>query len=399
MKLNIGENIKKLRALRNATQEELAEHLGISYQAVSRWEKGQCYPDIELIPLIANYFEVGLDELMGGRQSKEEIDKIISKTSEICYHDNATALSALRELHEQFPHNWKVKDALCSALTAGIERKQFLGEDADYNEVLPEIRKFCWEARMKFDKEAVHGTQWLYRHMVLCGPDDEAEEWADQIESNVYNTKLYNLFLRYRDYRKDAQKAAYWQRMALPVYMQMFDSLFRPSNDSDEGWAKCSEMTAKMYDAFVGIPYKENGTVYNTMYLSKRADDYSWAFVYYAKVHNDEKAVFTLKKAVDYLCLYADSLSQDRLTSENGFYDEDCEYTVHKKAYYLLDRHYANITRHPEIKNWVEHLSGERSFRENLEKLNEKRLKIRRLYKSEVEKLRQEGYWFLREEE
>ena len=397
MKLNIGKNIKKLRTLKNVTQEELADHLGISYQAVSRWEKGLCYPDIELIPEIANYFETGLDELMGGRQSKDEIDKIISKMSEISYMDNATALTTLRELHKQFPHSWHIKEALCSALTAGIERRRFLGEDVDYNEVLPEIRKFCWEARIKLDKEAVHSTQWLYRELVLFAPDDEAEEWADQIVSNMYNTKLYNLFLRYRDYRKDPQKAAYWQRMALPVYMQIFDSLFRPSDDSDQGWAHCSEMTAKMYDAFIGIPYDKDGDVYNTMFLSKRADDYMWAFVYYAKVENDEKALSVFEKAVNYLCLYADTLAEDRLNSENGFYDEDCEYTVHKKQYYLLDQHYAHITRHPDIEKWVDHLRDNPVFVTNLKKLNKKRIEINSKYEDEITKLKQEGYWFYRE--
>ena len=42
MKPNIGENIKKLRNEKQVTQEQLAEHLNISYQAVSKWEKVQC---------------------------------------------------------------------------------------------------------------------------------------------------------------------------------------------------------------------------------------------------------------------------------------------------------------------------------------------------------------------
>ena len=179
--------------------------------------------------------------------------------------------------------------------------------------------------------------------------------------------------------------------------MQIFDSLFRPSDDSDQGWAHCSEMTGKMYDAFIGIPYEKDGVVYNTMFLSNRADDYSWAFVYYAKVENDEKALSVFKKAVDYLCLYADTLGVDRLTSENGFYDEDCEYTVHKKKFNLLDQHYAHITRHPDIKKWVDHLRDNQIFVTNLEKLNKKRIEVNRLYEDEIAKLKQEGYWFYRE--
>lgn len=63
MKPNIGENIKKLRSEKQVTQEQLAEHLCISYQAVSKWENNVTTPDIFLLPAIAEYFEVPIDEL------------------------------------------------------------------------------------------------------------------------------------------------------------------------------------------------------------------------------------------------------------------------------------------------------------------------------------------------
>jgi len=63
MKPNIGENIKKLRSEKQVTQEQLADHLCISYQAVSKWENNVTTPDIFLLPAIAEYFEVSIDEL------------------------------------------------------------------------------------------------------------------------------------------------------------------------------------------------------------------------------------------------------------------------------------------------------------------------------------------------
>ena len=62
MKLN--EQIAFLRKEKSITQEELANALGVSNQAVSKWENGQCCPDIELLPEIAKYFNVSIDELM-----------------------------------------------------------------------------------------------------------------------------------------------------------------------------------------------------------------------------------------------------------------------------------------------------------------------------------------------
>ena len=60
----IGENIKKLRKAKGMTQEELAEAVSVSYQAVSKWENGGS-PDLEMLPLLANTFNVTIDELMG----------------------------------------------------------------------------------------------------------------------------------------------------------------------------------------------------------------------------------------------------------------------------------------------------------------------------------------------
>jgi transcriptional regulator with XRE-family HTH domain len=65
MKFNFGEKMKALRKKRDLTQEQLAEYLGVSFQAVSKWETNAAYPDISLFPIIANYYGVTTDELLG----------------------------------------------------------------------------------------------------------------------------------------------------------------------------------------------------------------------------------------------------------------------------------------------------------------------------------------------
>lgn len=59
----IGSNIKQLRQRMNLTQEQVANKLGVSYQAVSKWEVGANTPDIALLPDIANLFGVSIDSL------------------------------------------------------------------------------------------------------------------------------------------------------------------------------------------------------------------------------------------------------------------------------------------------------------------------------------------------
>ena len=63
--LHLPENLKKYRLLKNLTQEDVAEYLGITAQSVSKWERGESYPDITFLPALANIFETSVDLLIG----------------------------------------------------------------------------------------------------------------------------------------------------------------------------------------------------------------------------------------------------------------------------------------------------------------------------------------------
>ncbi|MBQ2725586.1 MAG: helix-turn-helix transcriptional regulator [Clostridia bacterium] len=81
--INIAKNISDLRKSRGITQEQLAAELSISPQAVSKWETNASQPDIQLLPLIADYFGVSIDYLFYGQDipCSEIYGEVFAKTA------------------------------------------------------------------------------------------------------------------------------------------------------------------------------------------------------------------------------------------------------------------------------------------------------------------------------
>lgn len=86
--MNIGLNIRRLRKNADLSQEMLAERLGVTFQAVSRWERNESYSDITLLPAIANFFGVTVDFLLGteGEKEAEEVKDILERCNECETH-------------------------------------------------------------------------------------------------------------------------------------------------------------------------------------------------------------------------------------------------------------------------------------------------------------------------
>lgn len=115
----IAENIRLNRQKKNMTQEQLANALGVSVQAVSRWETEATYPDITLLPTIACFFDLTIDELMGMSDFKDEkaLEEIWEKIKNYSAEgklDDCIAL--LRKTLKRFPNNFKLLDYLASQL-------------------------------------------------------------------------------------------------------------------------------------------------------------------------------------------------------------------------------------------------------------------------------------------
>lgn len=98
--VNIGRTIARERRGRGVTQEALADHLGVSKAAVSKWELGQSLPDVSLLPRIAAYFSLTLDELFDWRDelTQKESAALYAEVYALGEKDLASAHDRLQEL-------------------------------------------------------------------------------------------------------------------------------------------------------------------------------------------------------------------------------------------------------------------------------------------------------------
>ncbi len=123
MNLNIGQVIYELRKQKNITQEQLANILGVSIPAVSKWENGTTYPDITLLPIIARYFNVTMDELMDYQMelSSEEITKFIKECQVLMQTDSFEIIVKKCQYHlKQYPNSDELKLSIGSLYMMGL---------------------------------------------------------------------------------------------------------------------------------------------------------------------------------------------------------------------------------------------------------------------------------------
>ena len=199
MKLNIGENIRRLRRAADMTQEQLADKLGVAYQSVSRWENGTTYPDMEFLPVLAGIFGVTVDELIGMEESRKKawIIERYDEYYELCAKDDVdpeAVVSLMRELRRDC-----MTDPTLSVYLWQLFGCVQWGSDAVKNhpEVLSELRITA--------KEILEGNyeRWLkdsvVERMSFVEDDEHVEAFLDRYATEKNLTKEMLLYNRYRD--------------------------------------------------------------------------------------------------------------------------------------------------------------------------------------------------------
>ena len=184
MEINIKDKLRALRQQKNITQEALANHLGITPQSVGKWERGEGFPDITLLPNIAIYFGVTVDELLSVDNARIE-EKIKAYEAESLKYRNlgetGKNLEMWEKAYKEFPNDCRVMYGLMDALFSnGGKPKDNEDDGPDPKEVENRIYELGEAILAKStDKELREGAIQLLCFTYQGNDDEKALMYAD----------------------------------------------------------------------------------------------------------------------------------------------------------------------------------------------------------------------------
>ena len=180
-KIKIGEKIRLLRKKNDVTQDKLAERLGVTPQAVSRWESGVCYPDMNYLPSIADYFSVTMDDLLcyNGAQKAAKVSEYLEQVESLLDRDRVgEALELLRAAMAEIPSDprLQLETAQVLSLYAGMLEESNAGE----------------RARAAMDAALTEAVS-LCRHILEDCTDDGLRDETKKVLCDIYAHQLDDL--------------------------------------------------------------------------------------------------------------------------------------------------------------------------------------------------------------
>lgn len=180
VRIKIGAKIRLLRRQNDVTQDMLADHLGVTPQAVSRWESGVCYPDMNSLPLIADYFSVTMDELLCYTNARKEqkVDEYLEEAEKLLDRDRLTeAMELLRTALAEIPSSYRLQIEMAEVLSLYAEAVSEKGDTPHIREAvnaaLDEAVSFC-------------------RHILSDCTDDELRDRTKKTLCDIYAHQMDN---------------------------------------------------------------------------------------------------------------------------------------------------------------------------------------------------------------
>ena len=222
--MNIGTNIYTLRKEKKITQAQLAEKLGVSEQAISKWENDQCAPDVSLFPIIAEFFGVSIDRIFGYHTSSynDDVEAIMKAADDSM--DTYKEIEIIGEGLKKYPNSPDLKIYLAFSLSMVNRMSKDEKEKHDAIEkainVCKEVVNSCGDI-----KQVDRALNMLRRIYCEIGEFEKAVEAVEKISANGYRQKIVGKS-QILEYRKDYLEHARFTENSLHECYLIMDQLF-----------------------------------------------------------------------------------------------------------------------------------------------------------------------------
>lgn len=351
MGLTIGQNIKQLRKEREMTQDELAAEIGVTPQAVSKWENDTGLPDIRQIIPLANVFRVSTDVLLGVEppvDNAESVHEWIVRMRENIDENNTETLVHALNAFKQCPREYD--DAPELRMTRLMLGYQILCA-GDIKLTAKEKRDIVHEcernahAVMYYSKNESmiqEARTWLVRLYAARGDYDRARELADQFPMDAsYTAGAIHAWIDRQQANNEAEIA---QRSAnVSQYLTMLANEIIPLGNA-LGRADREEEATVVYQTLLDLIrtiYKDEEFTpplhmepeilyYHLARMAVKADDFDKAIHYLEKLYEYEKsnkAYYNVKNSPD-----------TPLLSANNYSFPETDYSVKKHMLSIMER-------------------------------------------------------------
>ena len=310
MKETMGQIIRRLRKERNLTQEELAEQLGVTFQAVSKWENDTGMPDISQVVPIAHVFGVSTDVLFGtfGTNDTEEVWKIVNNaqallsrplTSESLFQKYL----AIKEGLKLYPNNTIL---LMHCLETGIALSYPENDELYDSERAEDIYKECVRYANLVISYSKDISDILRAHMIMVilhsayGNFEKAWFHAEQFpyRADFNNHVMYAYYAHWKkDYKREAQSCQYgfvhYLEGMLNINVNLAKSYMLQEKYKDA--ASVLETSLELIQCI----FKDN-EVLPPIHHREHGDLYALLAEIYLKDGDPDKALSYLEKMVNY---------------------------------------------------------------------------------------------------
>lgn len=200
MNIKIGESIYRLRKQNNLTQEQLATLLNVSNAAISKWENGTAYPDIEVLLKIARVFRVSIDYLYNHRVENEDVDLLIKNIEELKNEGKIDqVLENLEEALKVYPNDLNLNLLYARSLLNKALNQSKIDKDLAKEAIRYFDKTLVLDKEGKNKESIIQNKSFVLRAL---GEYEEAIKLLNSLNQDKYRVQIADIYLKIGKYQE-----------------------------------------------------------------------------------------------------------------------------------------------------------------------------------------------------